>query len=108
MYQGMSILAGRLGSLLKTDPGLSLHELTRTIDADRDGVECSIQEQHMLDLKKLKRKDRLSRAVMRLAEGQTGLYLEEIAALIGVKPNALPHLIRSAKYRPIEESQFRK
>lgn len=104
----MSILSRRLGSLLKTDPGLSLSDLTRTIDANHDGIECAIQTKDKPGFRELKRRNRLNRAVMRLIEGQSGLYLEEIAALIGVKPNALPHLIRSAKYRPIAESQYRK
>lgn len=95
MREDMQLLCERAASLLSANPSSTLHEVARSIGTDRHKIQRAIREQYGFCFRELKKRIRLTKALTLLTNERCSPYVKEIAAEIGITPNALSRFIRS-------------
>jgi len=88
-------LCERVVALLFSKSDLSLQEIARSVGTDRHKIEQAVTGQYGFCFCELKKRARLNRALKLLREEQPVRYVKEIAAELGITPNALSRLVKS-------------
>ena len=88
-------LCEKVISLLLSKSDLSLQEIARSIGTDRHKIEQAVAEQCGFCFRELKKRARLNHALRLLKEEQPVRYVKEIAAELGITPNALSRSVKS-------------
>jgi AraC-like DNA-binding protein len=84
-----------ISSLLTSNPHLTLKQIACLAGVDRHKIQREIRERHGCSFRALKNDIRLARACALLTEQHPKYCIKEIAAEIGITPNALSRLIKS-------------
>ena len=85
------LLFERIGTLLSSNPGLSLKEAARALGTNRHKIECALRESAGTGFRNLKKTVRLKRALA-LISGERSA--KEVAADVGLSPNYLSVFLR--------------
>jgi transcriptional regulator GlxA family with amidase domain len=94
MNRDMRSLCDQVGTMICSNPCLTLRELARSIGTDRHNIEHAMRKHCSPSFRELKKQARLNRAMILLLEGPIHYSVKEIAADIGVTPNALSRFIK--------------
>jgi transcriptional regulator GlxA family with amidase domain len=93
--QSISEREREVAILLSSNPRLTLMQIARQSGADRRKIQRAIREKYRCGFKRLKNAVRLKRVQTLLTEKRQKYSVKEIAAEIGVTPNALSRFVKT-------------
>jgi AraC-like DNA-binding protein len=96
MSRNTYLLFKKIEHRIAADPSLSLRALSATFGVDRHIIEHAVREHAGSTFRELKKGARLKRALVLLSHERHGSHVKEIAAAVGLTPNARSRFIRSA------------
>ena len=88
-------ISQKIVMLLSSNPQLTLKEIARVIAADRHIVQRAVREQYGCSFRYLRNAIRISYISALLREEHRQYYIKEIAADIGITPNALSRFVKT-------------
>jgi AraC-like DNA-binding protein len=96
MSRDTYLLFRNIEDMISVDPSLSLRALSAAFAVDRHIIEHAVREHAGFTFSGLKRDARLKRALFLLSGERSRSLIKEVAAAVGLTPNALSRFIRSA------------